>query len=158
MALAQRLSHEHIDAIYSSDLRRARETGQDLARFKHLQVHTDLRLREGRWASQEVTNEFPTLPFPVEVEEREDVRIRMLEAMTDIACRHSDARVVVISHTGPAKQFVEHVRQFSADPSPEFRAVRAAINRIIHVDGVWSCRVLDDSSHLPVSPSPVLDT
>jgi probable phosphoglycerate mutase len=151
IALAQRLSNERIDAIYSSDLRRARETAQELARLKGLHLRTDARLREGRWAYQEVTDEFPTLPFDVDVEGRDDVRARVIEVMTEIARNHEGGRVVVVSHAGPVKQFIAHVRQLAEDSFPEFRAVRAAINRITYRDGVWSCEVLDDADHLAAS-------
>lgn len=150
LALAQRLANEQIDAIYSSDLRRARETAQELARLKGLRLQTDIRLREGRWASQEVTDEFPTLPFGVKVEGRDEVKSRMIDVMTEIARNHEGGRVVVVSHAGPVKQFVAHVRRLTEDSLPEFRAVRAAINRLTFRDGVWSCQVLDDAGHLPV--------
>lgn len=148
VALAQRLANEQIDAIYSSDLRRARETAQELTRLKGLRLRTDVRLREGRWAYQEVTDEFPTLPFDVEVEQRDEVKARMIEVMTEIARNHEGGRVVVVSHAGPVKQFIAHVRELAEDSLPEFRAVRAAINRLTHRDGAWSCQVLDDARHL----------
>jgi probable phosphoglycerate mutase len=151
IALAHRLSSERIDAIYSSDLRRACETAQELARLKGLPLRIDARLREGRWASQEATDEFPTLPFDVEVEGRDEVKARMIEVMTEIGRNHEGDRVLVVSHAGPVKQFIARVRQLAEDSLPEFRAVRAAINRLTYTEGVWSCEVLDDADHLAAS-------
>lgn len=149
LALADRLEGECIDAIYSSDLRRAIETVQRLATLKQLPIRTDSRLREGRWASQERTSEYPVLPFTVEIEDREMVKARMIEVMTEIACRHDRERVVVLSHAGPVKRFMRYVSACSDDHSlPQFTGVRAAINRLICEDGSWSCLVLDDAGHL----------
>ena len=158
LALARRLQNERIDAIYSSDLRRAVETVQHLADLKQLPIHTDSRLREGRWASQERTSEYPVLPFAVEVEDREAVKTRMVEVMTEIACRHDGDRVVVLSHSGPVKQFIGHVAACSGThPPPQFTGVRAAINRLMYRDGSWSSLVLDDASHLRVSDTAISD-
>lgn len=63
-SLAQRLKYENIDAIYSSDLRRAYETITDLAEILGLPINKDIRLREGRWMDQEKkvnTKFFPIL-------------------------------------------------------------------------------------------------
>lgn len=148
LALALKLQHEHIDAIYTSDLRRALETGQYLARLKCLPIRMDQRLREGRWAFQERTDEYPTLPSSVDVEDGEAVKSRMIEAMTEIADRHSGERVVVVSHAGPVKRFVQHIRACKDDPLPPFRGIRAAINRLIYDHGSWLCLALDVADHL----------
>lgn len=157
LASALRLEHEHINAIYTSDLRRALETGQDLARLKCLPICMDQRLREGRWASQERTDEYPTLPFFAEVEDREAVKTRMIRAMTEIACRHGGERIVVVSHAGPVKQFVQYIRFLTEDPFPRFRGVRAAINRLIYDHGRWLCLSLDVADHLGSSSEEVQD-
>lgn len=155
LALARRLMRERIDAIYSSDLRRAVETGLPLSKIKRIPIRTDPRLREGRWALQERTAEFPILPYSKEVESRKEVRARMIEVMTDIGRMHRDERVVVVSHMGPVKQFIQYVSDVSSHPVPEFVGTRAAVNRLIYDDGEWFCVVLDDVSHLE-QPSPPL--
>jgi len=44
--VAKRLENEKISAIYASDLKRAMETAQEIAKFHNLKVRPDKRLRE----------------------------------------------------------------------------------------------------------------
>ena len=45
-ALAERFKNVHLDALYSSDLRRTRTTATAITRYHDLEMHTTPRLRE----------------------------------------------------------------------------------------------------------------
>jgi broad specificity phosphatase PhoE len=106
---------EQIDVIYSSDLARARETAEIVARPLGLEVEIDARLRERGFGSWE------GLTHP-EVEERDGEALarwrvgeghgaddaepydafaeRMRRFLEDVLVRHPDERVLVITHGG----------------------------------------------------------
>ena len=84
--LSQRLGGLRIDAIYSSPMRRARETAKTLAP----QIHSDPRLREARF---KVGGGRLELTEPVAA-----LVARMGAAVDDAVSGHPDGRVVLVSH------------------------------------------------------------
>jgi alpha-ribazole phosphatase len=112
--LAQALSDAHLAAIYASDLARASETAEVLARAAGLQVQVDPRLREinqGRWEGRlfsEIRAEYPEelrrrrddlLAFaPPGGEVVRQVKERVLAAIADIVRRHPAQSVAIVSH------------------------------------------------------------
>ncbi len=112
--VAHRLAGERLQAIYSSDLQRARQTAEALSRRTGLPVHLDARLREihqGEWQGLLVTEiearygeafqrrrMDPYNVTPPGGETVEQVRQRVVQAFEDILARHPTERVVVVSH------------------------------------------------------------
>ena len=82
--LRDRLLGEQITTIYTSDLRRAVETAEPFAVVVGLTIRRDARLRERRFSAVSAS-EYPLLSYPRECETWDEVRIRMIEAMEDIA-------------------------------------------------------------------------
>lgn len=146
-SLARRLAGSGIDAIYSSDLCRAMQTAQPLARRLNLKINLDPRLREGRTAEQEISREYPLLPFEPEVETEEDVLLRMQEAMQGIALQNQGGRVLVVSHGGAVELFINQVLETSAS-GKGFQNIRTALNEVVYCNSSWACRTLDDDLHL----------
>ena len=101
--LAAELDDVELAAIYSSDLRRARETAEIVAAAKGLRVHTDRGLRErsfGSWEGltrDEIAERFPDLEHH-DGEGDDDVRSRVLEVIGRIVASHPEGHVLVISH------------------------------------------------------------
>jgi broad specificity phosphatase PhoE len=116
-ALAERLAEIELDAIYSSDLRRARETAEMVAHTKGLEVQTDPELREvdvGSWSGLtrlEAKERFPDDynrwldggPGWHDGETYEEMRTRILRAIGRIVEQHPDGRILVVSHGGPIR-------------------------------------------------------
>lgn len=116
-ALAARLAHIDLDAVYSSDLRRARETAEVVADSQGLEVFARPDLREvdvGSWSGltrAEAEERFPEgfarwkLGFPgwEDGESYEAMTDRVLEAVKSIAADNPDGRVLVVSHGGPIR-------------------------------------------------------
>src|SRR5262245_46711037 len=110
-ALAERLRADPLDAIYSSDLARARETAEIVGR----RLGIDARLREvdvGEWSGL-TTPELERL-HPDGLRRRRfggtgwergesyaAMGARVVEALRDIAATNAGRRVLVVTHGGP---------------------------------------------------------
>lgn len=113
-ALAESLAGESLDALYSSDLLRARETGEILAGHLRLEIVVDARLREidvGEWmghTTPELEQKFPE-GFQRYREGRagweqgesyEEMGERVTAAFRAMANAHPDGRILVSTHAG----------------------------------------------------------
>ena len=111
--LARRLASEmSIDALYASDLARARVTAETVAAHTGLELRLDERLREvhaGKWQGctiDQMDVEWPEWrehfhgPRMVEFggETQEQVRDRLVAALQDIGERHPHETVAFVSH------------------------------------------------------------
>ena len=114
-ALAQRLRNERFDAIYTSDLARARETANAIADFHTgLSVQVDIRLREinqGQWEGvlvetirthyAELWQQRSSDPANVRAPGGEtvgEVKQRVSAALDEIADCYPAGRVLIVSH------------------------------------------------------------
>jgi broad specificity phosphatase PhoE len=110
-ALADSLDGTRIDAVYSSDLSRAVETADAVARRHGLDVVVDTDLREKNFGSWEGLTDVEIADrFPDSVrgrwgdgESTEDVAARVLPAIERIRARHPGESVLVVSHGGPIR-------------------------------------------------------
>lgn len=113
VATAQELAHLEVEAVYSSDLRRAVDTAASIAAAHGLEVHIDRDLREidqGEWEGLhvgEIERRWPELWGPARHynarpggESPQDVRKRSLEALLSVVGAHPEGNVVVVSHGG----------------------------------------------------------
>ena len=112
-ALAERLQHVELDAVYSSDLRRAADTAAAVS----LEVIELPELREvdvGSWSGltrAEAEERFPEgvarwregFPGWDDGETYEEMTERVVGAVLDIARAHRSGRVLVVSHGGPIR-------------------------------------------------------
>jgi probable phosphoglycerate mutase len=112
--LADRLEGTELDAIYSSDLQRARETAEAVARRRELEVRTTPDLREvdvGSWSG--LTRAEAEARYPEayarwlhggegweDGETYEQLQARVVRAMTLIAAAHDGGQVLVVAHGG----------------------------------------------------------
>ncbi len=145
--LAWNLRNEIIHAVYTSDLRRALETAQPLARQKKLVIHQDMRLREGRSIFQERSDHYPTLTFPVEVETESIVLERMMEIMQIIGEAHTGQTVLVVSHGAAVDIFISHLLSLYPEYPMTYDNIRMAINRLFFENGKWYCLSLNQAVH-----------
>ena len=112
--LARRLSDTELDAVYSSDLQRARDTAEVVARTKGLTVQTTPDLREvdvGSWSG--LTRAEAEARYPEHYarwlqggegwddgETYEQLGERVVRAIRRIAKAHEEERVLVVAHGG----------------------------------------------------------
>jgi 2,3-bisphosphoglycerate-dependent phosphoglycerate mutase len=102
--LAEELADEPLDAVYASDLARARETAEIVGERLGLPVTLDPELREKDWGTWEGLT--PTERERVELvgESTEAHQKRILRALEQIAMRHPDGRVLVVTHGGSVRR------------------------------------------------------
>jgi broad specificity phosphatase PhoE len=129
-ALADRLAGDSIDAVYASDLSRARETAEILAEKLSLPVVVDPDLREKNWGNWEGLTSDERLHIEFEGETTEAHRDRTLSAVQRIVERHPDGRVVVVTHGGSLRRIQAAVSGF-AHPVIE----NCAVWGLAHEDG-----------------------
>jgi len=103
-ALAEELDGEEIEAIYASDLARARETAEILGERLGLPTVLDPDLREKNWGTWEGLTPTERDRVEFEGETTEEHRERMLRALHRIAERHPDGRVLVVTHGGSLRR------------------------------------------------------
>ena len=107
--LAEQLAGEPIEAVYSSDLRRASDTAEIVGARIGLPVKREPGLREidvGSW--QGLTKaQIDVRPWDGETYEHHSERVT--HALREIAARHPDGRVLVVSHGGSLRRVQEAV-------------------------------------------------
>jgi 2,3-bisphosphoglycerate-dependent phosphoglycerate mutase len=110
--LADQLADVELDAIYASDLSRARATAAAVAAGRGLEVRLDRRLRERSFGSWEGLTREDIAEFPEgsrhDGESDDDVRARVLEAVEEIARAHPGQQVLIVSHGGALNTLWHH--------------------------------------------------
>ena len=110
--LAQELTDVDLDAIYSSDLTRARATAAAVAATHGLEVNLDDRLRERSFGSWEGLTREDISTFPTgsrhDGESDDEVRERVLAAVEEIATNHPGEQVLIVSHGGALNTLWHH--------------------------------------------------
>jgi broad specificity phosphatase PhoE len=128
--LADRLEGEPIDAVYASDLSRARETAEILGERLGLTVVIDPDLREKDWGNWEGLTGPERDQVEFVGESTQDHSERMLRAVRRIVERHPGQRVLVVTHGGSVRRIQTAVVGMAA-PVIE----NCAVWTIAHEDG-----------------------
>ena len=131
LALLDQLSNVNFSAIYSSDLLRARQTAELIAKPLGLTVALEPRLREinlGAWEGM-FSSDIET-QYPRELEERRqdpfhahapngesplEVAERVVAAVDEMASKHPNASVLIVSHGVPLAVIICHAQGFPLD-------------------------------------------
>jgi broad specificity phosphatase PhoE len=150
--LAERLASIPLDAVYSSDLRRARETAEPVARRHGLEVRALPALREvdvGSWSGlsrPEVERRFPEAFVRWRVggqgwedgETYEAMTERVVDAVVAIAGAHPGGELLLVTHGGPIRAL--HAVALRLDISDHRRlkpvAANAKLSRLTIEDGL----------------------
>ncbi len=128
---ARELRAQNIDALISSDLRRARETAEIIAEELGLRVVLEPRLREvnlgdwqglysdeirARWLSEmQMWLEQPLAIRPPNGESIRELAERVRAAVHDIAARYPDKRVGIVAHELPIAVIMIHTAGIPLD-------------------------------------------
>ena len=143
-ALAVQLEDDEIAAVYSSDLRRARETAGIVAQRLGLPVTEEWALREidvGSWSGltrDEVRERYPDgfarwLAGEIghDGETREELTERVVGAVERIAAEHPEGTILVVTHGGAIRAIRRHA---SGDPGDSIE--NCGTSSLELVDGV----------------------
>ena len=111
--LADEIAGEQFDAVYASDLARARETAEIVAERLQLTVVLDADLREKDWGNWEGLTSAERVGVELVGESTESHQKRMLAALGQIAARHPYGRVLVVTHGGSMRRVQTEVLGFA---------------------------------------------
>ncbi|RZI41875.1 histidine phosphatase family protein [Herbaspirillum sp. HC18] len=148
-ALGRALREEPLDAIFSSDLQRARQTAQAIAAHRGMTVHTDRGLRErcygafegmlyaeikGRypeayaaWQARQIDARFPPGVFVAET--LREFSQRVVGAITRIVTEGKYRRVAMVSHGGVLECAYRASQGLGFEHARDFDIFNASVNR-----------------------------
>ncbi len=168
-ALEERLREQRFDAVYASDLYRARLPASAVYQPRGLRLHSDPALREiniGPWEQKffgnllhdepELARRFVedpetwTLPG---AESFQQVTERAYAALEGIARRHGGQRVAVVSHGVTIRCLLSRITGWSLRDRDRLPMVRNTAVTVLRWDGErFSLVLLNDDSHLGEMP------
>jgi 2,3-bisphosphoglycerate-dependent phosphoglycerate mutase len=155
--VGERMRLEAIDSFFSSDLQRAKRTAEIIAKYHCMDVQIDTRLRERNYGELEgLTKEQIDLRFPdyqsrdhaVQGQETlEEVRVRAMDALTDIARRQKSGTVAVVSHGGWINAVLYVVSNGCAGTGIT-HLKNTSISTLLYNGHDWRIESIGDASHL----------
>ena len=170
-ALGAALAAERPDAIWSSDLQRARHTAKAIADAHDMTVQLSESLRERCYGVfegltyQEIGERYPEAMrqwkardlharFPAgerEAETLNEFHRRCVDAVTGIARGHDGEKLVIVAHGGVLDCLYRAATGMALDAERNFGIVNAAINRLRWHGNRFTLLKWADDAHLTVA-------
>lgn len=163
-ALAKRLAHEPVSAVYTGPLSRARDTAQPIADAFHLPCQVLkglLDIHYGQWAGltpQEVLERYPHLaalwrsePHRVQIPDGESlaaVRARAVAALQQTIAAHPAQTIVLVGHQVVNKVLLCAILGLDDSHFWRIRQDNACLNLVEYHDGLFDIVCLNDTCHL----------
>lgn len=164
LALAPRLAGESIDAVYASDLGRARRTAELLVphRLANIRWHTGLRERafgvaEGNTYAQ-IADEHPAMfsreqetdPHyaPEGGESRQQHLDRVRTTLESLAQAHAGGSLLIVTHGGVLSCVYRWLHGIPAAAPHPIDIPNVGYNRILFDGESWKVEVWGDTAHL----------
>ena len=163
-ALADRLAGESFHAIYSSDLKRAYQTAEYIARKTGHQIITHEGLRERNFGilqgltAQEIAERYPldwerfrrwdpdyVVPDGVSLRDYYESGVACVES---IAQRHPGERLVIVTHGGILNGLLRHTLGIPLSAPTRFRHMNTAMNIFCFEENSWYLHTWGDVNHL----------
>lgn len=159
--LANRLSKEKMDVIYTSKIKRAIQTAEEITKFHKVQIIFSEKLNARSFGDfegisytlfdrQAQDNKIPNhLYRPSDnAENFKDVEKRVLEFFHVIKDKHFGKTVLIVGHSTPNKVLIAYFMGIPLEKARDIRQSNGALN-IIEYDGEkFKVDVLNDTSHL----------
>lgn len=165
--LAEVLADEALDAVYSSDLARARETAQAVAVNAGLDVRTDAGLRERGFGVfegltfAEIEQRFPE---PARRWRQRDAGFgpeggetltafysRAVASVTALAAKHRGQHIAIVAHGGVLDALYRAASRVALDAPRTWQVGNASINRLLCSDAGFVLVGWADTIHLDVA-------
>jgi len=162
--LAQALRDETIAAVYASDLARARETAQPVARLHGAEVQTHRGLRERcfgqleglTWAELEILHPAEATAWrqrrpefaPPGGESLLQLQARVLATVDELARQHPGQQVLMVVHGGVLDILYRAATRLDLQAPRSWGMTNAAINRLLWTPEGLSLVGWADSGHL----------
>ncbi|MEM7016361.1 MAG: histidine phosphatase family protein [Pseudomonadota bacterium] len=164
-AAAKRLRFEQLDAIYSSDLGRARKTAKCIAKAREQVVQTHEGLREKSLGvlqgltRSEMEQRHPEsfqawkqsdyYWTPPEGESQASFTERCMITLEDLHRRHTNQTLALVTHGGfIAAVFRKILNLDWKDSRRRFSVLNASLNTFVYKDDNWQLETWGDISHL----------
>ena len=164
-ALALRLAREGIDALYSSNAGRARDTAEPIAAATRLPVIFDKGLRERNYgvfegySFSEIETAFAAEYamfrtrdphyVPPQGESAAQFRDRILATLEAIAAGANGRRVAVVTHGGVLGVMYRHAMDIPLETRRGYSLANASLNHFRFAAGRWVLDAWGDVAHVP---------
>ncbi|MFW6278643.1 MAG: alpha-ribazole phosphatase [Bacillota bacterium] len=158
------LASRKIDALYSSDLKRAYHTAQKINQYQELEIQCQKKLREmdfGTWEGltyQEIKEKNPQLlaewnrdPAKINPPRGENLQIvqqRAKKCFQEIIADNEGKKVLIVSHGGVIKVFLATILNMDLKNYWQFNVDQTGINIIKFYEGKAIIKQLNNRSHL----------
>ena len=162
-ALANRLSHEHIDVIFTSDLQRAHETANIIAAQHACEIHVEARLREmnfGAWEGltyDEIKQNEPSALAAREAdifttaapdgETLNQLTARVESVLNDLRAQYANKTILIAAHGGPLQILLCLALDLSPSRYWQFRLAQASLSEIAFFPAGAIINLMNDTCH-----------
>ena len=162
--LAKRFPSQHLDAIYASDLVRARETAECVGKTFGVSVQPEKAFRElsfGDWEGltyQEISSRWPeeagklfTAPDELSIpngETFQELQKRALEKIAEICETHNNQTVGIFAHGAINKTILAGLMHIPLHYLWSLRQDNTAVNILRLEDGYVTVELLNSTAHL----------
>ena len=163
-ALAERLQDETFTALYSSDLKRAAQTAECIARRTHHQVQFHRGLRERNFGifegmtGAEIEAQYPeawvrfrrwdpdlVVPNGDSLRQYYEAAIACVE---ELARKHQDERIVLVTHGIFISSLLRHTLGIPFSTPSRYKGLNTSISRFFFENGTWTLMTFGDTNHL----------
>ncbi|HEY8100476.1 MAG TPA: histidine phosphatase family protein [Burkholderiaceae bacterium] len=167
-AVGQALLNEPLDAIYASDLQRAKHTAQAIATPRGMTVQIDVGLRErcygafeglrhadiserypkefAAWRAREMDARYPDGKNVAET--LREFSARVLTAITDIVTGSQHKKIVIVTHGGVLECVYRAATGIGYGSPRDFDILNASINRLVWNGDCMQVIQWSDVTHL----------
>ena len=163
-AIGQRFRSQSVDQLVSSDLARAMQTAEPIAKACGLEIVEDARLRERHLgilqgktreqAQQQVPDAFDVFRSRIAaapLQDGESLEVfarRVIEALTDLARLHTGKRVVAVTHGGVVDIAHRHANDIALDAPRMSPILNTSVNTLRITNKRFELVDWGDTSHL----------
>lgn len=169
-ALAERFRDVHLDALYSSDLKRTVTTAGAITKYHELPMQLDARLREicmgvcegmsfGDMAKMDpvMMNYFNNDPDRWRAQGAEtfpELTERIYAAVTEIAENNDGRTIAIVSHGMAIRALLAKINHVKSEDIPGLpHGDNTAVSKLIYDKGKYTVEYYNDNSHLPAELS-----
>jgi broad specificity phosphatase PhoE len=161
--MAERLARQKIDAVYASDLERARETATIIAAKHGLTVYTEPRLRELKFGVLEgLTFDEAQIQYPGMIEawladfnhppqDAETIDMfhaRMSSLLEDLKRKHDEQILLLVGHGGSLSEILRVILGLSREKRWYLEMENASLSEVLIAEDYVSLKKLNDTGHL----------
>jgi alpha-ribazole phosphatase len=167
-ALVNRLSREHIDVLFASDLQRAHETARIIAAQQACEIRLDARLREinfGAWEGltyDEIKHNDPAVLAAREAdifttaapdgETLNQLTTRVESVLNDLHTQYAAQTTLMVAHGGPLQILLCLALDLSPSKYWQFHLATASLSEIAFYPAGAIINLMNDTCHLSSLP------